>query len=153
MIAPVAVSDQGGTFSTTVNETLPGGDWQLLFGNQTFAAGSNGFVRLGNSTGETGKIVISDAVMFAYTPGQDLPVNGNPPAWWLQTYFGTTNVNSAAPGANGLSLLSDYILGISPTDLRHRVESELPPDGQRISGAVHALPQRADLSIAIIGRV
>jgi hypothetical protein len=114
---------------------VPGGNWQLLTGNQTFVAGTNGFVRLGNLTGETNKIVISDAVMFAYTSGQDLPVNGNVPGWWLNLYFGTTNVNSATPAANGYSLLSDYILGISPNDPNTGLNFSFSP----VSGGFQAL--------------
>jgi sugar lactone lactonase YvrE len=116
MYAPVTIGYQGGSYSTTINETLPGGGWQLLAGDKPFAAGTTGFVRLGNSATDSNKVVIADAVMFVYTAGQDLPVNGNVPAWWLNLYFGTNAVSSSAIAANGYTLLSDYILGLSPID-------------------------------------
>jgi hypothetical protein len=126
-IAPVTVSFQGGFVSSVVNETANGGNWQLLTKNQSFAAGTNGFVRLSNYTGENNKIIISDAVEFAYTPGQDLPVNGNVPAWYANYYFGSNSINASQPAANGYSILTDYILGIDPTDPDTTLDFTLAP--------------------------
>ena len=114
--APALVTYQGGAVSPTVDETVPGGSWQLLAGNVPLVAGTNAYVRLGNGTGESNKVVIADAVRWNYSPAQDFPVNGNVPAWWSTFYFGPGPVDSSSPGANGYSLLNDYILGISPTD-------------------------------------
>lgn len=114
-LAPVTVSYLNGSYPTAVNETLPGGSWHLITSGQNFAAGTNQFVQFGNYTGETNKIVISDAVKWTYTAGQDMPSNGNPPAWWTSFYYGS-NVSGSTIAANGYSILNDYILGIAPND-------------------------------------
>ncbi|HWF19716.1 MAG TPA: N-acetylmuramoyl-L-alanine amidase, partial [Verrucomicrobiae bacterium] len=126
-LAPVTATFQNGYLSTVINETLKGGKWQLLTSNQSFAAGTNGFVRLGNYTGESNKIVISDAVEWVYTAGQDIPVNGNVPAWWANFYFGTNSVDGSAPAANGYSIMNDYILGIAPDDPDTTLDFSLAP--------------------------
>ncbi len=113
---PVLTTFQGGSVSTSINQTLPGGSWQLLAARQYFATGTNSFVRIGNGTGETGKVVIADAVEWVYSAGQDAPVNGTVPGWWANYYFGTNSVNGSALGANGYSLLANYVLGTSPID-------------------------------------
>ena len=59
---PVLITYQGGYVQTSINQTLPGGNWQLLTAGQYFAAGTNAFVRIGNGTGESNKVVIADAV-------------------------------------------------------------------------------------------
>jgi hypothetical protein len=116
LAAPVTASFQGGAVSINVNETVNGGSWHLITTNQTHAAGTNAFVTLGNNTGETGRIVIADAVKWVYTSGQDLPANGNVPAWWANYYYGVNTINASNPAANGYSILNDYILGIAPND-------------------------------------
>ena len=115
-VAPVLTTYQGGSVAAAIDETVPGGSWQLLAGNVPLVAGTNAYVRLGNGTGESNKVVIADAVLWSYSPAQDLPVNGNVPDWWSTFYFGPGAVDSSSPGANGYSLLNDYILGISPLD-------------------------------------
>lgn len=128
--APVTVAYQNASSSTTVNESINGGNWHLLASNETFAAGTSGFVRLGNYTGESNKIVISDAVKWVYTPGQDLPVNGNVPGWWANFYYGTNNINPSQLAANGYSIIDDYILGISPTDPNARLNFGTRPNAR-----------------------
>ncbi|HWF19290.1 MAG TPA: hypothetical protein VG754_08480 [Verrucomicrobiae bacterium] len=135
MIAPVTVSFQNGSFSTNMNESVNGGRWQLVTRNQTFAAGASGFVRLGNYTGESNKIVISDAVKWSYTAGQDIPVNGNVPAWWANFYFGTNNIDSSQSAANGYSILDDYLLGIAPNDPNAHLNFTMRP----VAGGVQAI--------------
>ncbi len=113
---PVLTSFQGGSVLTDVNQTLTGGQWKLLTAGQYFAAGANGFVRIGNGTGEANKAVIADAVEWVYSAGQDSPTNGTVPAWWANFFFGTNVVNGSASGANGYSLFANYVLGTSPVD-------------------------------------
>jgi hypothetical protein len=118
---PVLTSFQGGYLLTTINQTLPGGNWQLLAAGEYFAAGTNGFVRMGNGTGETNKVVIADAVEWLYSPGQDLPTNGTVPSWWSRFYFGTNAVSGSTPGSNGYSLYANYVMGLAPTDPKARL--------------------------------
>lgn len=107
---------QGGSAQNYVNETTNGGSWQLLVAGQYFAAGTNGYVRLGNGSGESNKVVIADAVRLVYSRGQDALTNGTVPGWWANFYFGT-NVNAALdPDGDGYSTYAEYVLGTSPTD-------------------------------------
>lgn len=116
-VAPVTVGYLGGGTEDLVNETTNGGSWQLLAAGVPFAAGTNGYIRLGNGSGETGRVVISDAVMLVYDQGQDLPVNNSPPSWWLNYYFGTNSVNALLDSdGDGYSTLSEYIVGTDPTN-------------------------------------
>ncbi|MBI5383222.1 MAG: fibronectin type III domain-containing protein [Verrucomicrobia bacterium] len=69
--APWTVSSSGGTTNVTVNQNGPAGvhsGWVLLAGARSFAAGTNGTVRLSNHTGETGWVVIADAVKLVFVP-------------------------------------------------------------------------------------
>ena len=114
---PVTVSYNGGSVLTPVNESVPGGNWQLLASGVPFLAGSNGFVRIGNGTGETGKVVIADAIRFTYSAGQDSRNNGLVPAWWANFYFGTNSVDGTQdPDGDGYTTYQEYVLGTSPID-------------------------------------
>jgi sugar lactone lactonase YvrE len=151
---PVLTSYQGGSVFTNLNQTLPGGQWQLLAAAKYFGAGTNGFVRMGNGTGETNKIVIADAVQFIYSGGQDSPTNGIVPAWWAAYYFGTNVVNGSTLGANGYSLLANYILGTSPLDPSATLNFNIAPIKPGLSatfspwqgGNVYGLQGTADLA-------
>ena len=125
------VGYEGGDGEFSVNEQTNGGSWQMLLAGVPFAAGTNGFVRLGNGSGETGRVVIADAVKFQYSAGQDLPTNNAPPAWWLSYYFGTNAVNASLdPDGDGYSTLAEYIVGTVPTD----GTSHLRVSGQAVAG-------------------
>ncbi len=113
---PVLISYQGGYVQKSIDQTLPGGNWQLLTASQYFAAGTNGFVRIGNGSGETNAVVVADAVEWVYSAGQDSAVNGTIPSWWAEYFWGTNTVNGSALGSNGYSLLADYVIGLSPTN-------------------------------------
>lgn len=72
--APYTVYHSGGVETFEVDQTRNGGQWVYLT-TQTFAAGSSGYVKLGNATGETGRTVVADAVRFYYLgdpPGADV---------------------------------------------------------------------------------
>ncbi len=115
--APVTVSYQGASAESFVDETTNGGSWQLLVAGAPFAVGTNGYVRFGNGSGESGKVVIADAVKLVYSAGQDLPANNSPPSWWMGYFYGT---NSVAPSqdtdGDGYSALAEYVIGTDPTD-------------------------------------
>jgi hypothetical protein len=114
--APVTVGYQGGSAEDYLDETTNGGSWQLLVAGQNFAAGTNGYVRLGNGTGEANRVVIADAVRLVYTRGQDVVTNGTVPGWWASFYFGS-NVNAALdPDGDGYSTYAEYVLSTSPAD-------------------------------------
>ncbi len=61
--APYTIYYNGGNQTYTVNQTVNGGQW-ILLGTKSFAAGTSGYVKLGNGTGEASKVVMADAVKF-----------------------------------------------------------------------------------------
>jgi hypothetical protein len=67
--APFFCQWNGGSQVVAVNQSINGGGWRLLLGNKSFAAGTAGYVRLGNGTGYTGKIVVADGVRFLQVSG------------------------------------------------------------------------------------
>jgi hypothetical protein len=60
------VSFDGGTTNVVVNQQSGGGSWHRITGAAPFALGTNGFVRLSNDTGSSGKNVMADAVRLDY---------------------------------------------------------------------------------------
>jgi hypothetical protein len=129
--APVIIGYNGGGTEVFVNETINGGSWQLIGSRLPFAAGTNGYIRLSNGSGESNKIVIADAVQLTFNTGQDLPTNNTPPAWWLNYYLGTNAVNATQdPDGDGYSTLAEYIVGTAPTDPNSRLRLR----GQAIPG-------------------
>ena len=126
--APVTIGYSGGAATVLVNETVPGGNWHLVAASEPLDPGTNAYVRLANnSSGETNKIVIADAVRWVYSPAQDAPANGSLPVWWSEYYFSTDILNSSDLGANGYSLLANYTLGLSPVDPLAQLSFNLHP--------------------------
>jgi uncharacterized repeat protein (TIGR02543 family) len=68
--APWSVSYLGGNTNVAVNQTVNGGGWFLIALARPLARGTNGFVRLSNDTGSSGKVVLADAVRFAFSASQ-----------------------------------------------------------------------------------
>jgi GH25 family lysozyme M1 (1,4-beta-N-acetylmuramidase) len=133
--APVTVGYQGGSVENFIDETTNGGSWQLLVAGVPFAVGTNGYVRLGNGSGESGKVVIADAVKLVYSAGQDLPANNSPPSWWLSYYFGTNSVDpSQDSDGDRYSALAEYVIGTDPTDSTSylHVRGQSTPDGSGV---------------------
>jgi hypothetical protein len=62
--APYTVYYNGGSQLFQVNQTANGGKWNLLT-NKNFAVGTSGYVKLGNGTAETSKVVMADAVKWS----------------------------------------------------------------------------------------
>jgi hypothetical protein len=157
--APLTVSYQGASLEGFIDETTNGGSWQLLVAGAPFAAGTNGYIRLGNGSGESGKVVIADAVKLVYSAGQDLPANNSPPSWWLGYYFSTNAVDpSLDPDGDGLSSFAEYVIGTDPTDPNSylHVRGEPTADGSGVqvifspyyfnSGRQYQLQERAGLT-------
>ena len=63
-IAPFTTYWNGGSQTVAVNQKAGGGTWNLLVGNKPFAAGTGGYVKLGNGTGEVSLNVMADAIKF-----------------------------------------------------------------------------------------
>ena len=150
---PVTTTYQGGSVSTNINQSVPGGQWQLIAANKFFLAGATGFVRISNGTGETGKVVIADAMEWVYVASQDSPTNGIIPAWWANYYFGTNSADGSALGSNGYSLYANYVIGTSPTDPTSFLNVTIQPSSPGIQvifspmqpGNVYGLQKRVNL--------
>jgi len=71
--SPFTVYWSGGSQTISVNQQVSGGQWVLLVTGKTFAAGTSGYVKLGNGTGATGKVVVADAVRFVMTSVDAVP--------------------------------------------------------------------------------
>jgi sugar lactone lactonase YvrE len=124
---PVLVSSSSGDVTTSVDQTSNGGGWRLLGAGQYFAAGSSGFTQVGNGTGESGKLVVADAMQWVYNLNQDAPTNGSVPGWWAQFYFGTNSVNGSALAANGRTLYENYVIGLDPTAPDSQLHFQVTP--------------------------
>ena len=57
-----------------VDQTINGGAWRLIAAAKPFATGTNGYVRLSNDTGFSGKVVMADGVRLTYVG----PLNSAP---------------------------------------------------------------------------
>ncbi len=70
------VTFDGGKEEVSINQTKEGGKWVSIAKAKPFAAGSAGFVVLGNHGPSTGMVVIADAVRFVPVAGTDGPKSG-----------------------------------------------------------------------------
>jgi len=77
---------------------------------------------------------VAGSFSTAVSAGQDLPTNGNPPVWWSSFYYGTNPVAGSTIGSNGLSLLTDYVVGLSPVSSTGTLSFGLQP----VAGALVA---------------
>ena len=69
--APYTVAWNGGSTTVNVNQTSGGGVWNLIASGKPFAAGTSGYVQLGNGTGETSLCAMADAVRFVSSAAAD----------------------------------------------------------------------------------
>lgn len=67
-MAPYTVYYDGGSQTVSVNQQANGGTWNLIAIRKSFAAGNSGYVKLGNGTSESSKVVMADAVKFVPVP-------------------------------------------------------------------------------------
>jgi len=68
-MAPFTTYWNGGSQTVAVNQKTNGGMWNLLVSNKSFLAGTAGYVKLGNGTGETSLNVMADAIRFQQVGG------------------------------------------------------------------------------------
>lgn len=118
---PVTVFFNGGTSSTRINQETGGGRWQQVGTNLSFRVGTNGFVRIGNGTGETNQVVVADAVRFAYRVEQDTPSGASAPDWWTQLYLGANGNPQLDHDADGAATWAEYLAGSVPTNPQSRL--------------------------------
>jgi hypothetical protein len=118
---PVTIFYNGGALTARVNQEMGGGGWRLVGSNLNFRAGTSGFVRIHNSTGESNQVVMADAVRFAYRADQDTPAGPAVPDWWAAHYFGGSVNALLDPDGDGHPTWAEYQFGTSPTDATSRL--------------------------------
>jgi hypothetical protein len=102
--APYTISASVATNAVSVDQTGSGSTWRLLASGRNFAAGTNGFVRLSNDVGYSGKVVIADAVKFSYVPPPPSgPSIGTQPQSQVVNQGNTATFNVVASGTGPLS--------------------------------------------------
>ncbi|MBP6964508.1 MAG: N-acetylmuramoyl-L-alanine amidase [Armatimonadetes bacterium] len=69
--APYIVYWDGGSQQVNVNQQAGGGQWVGLVAAKPFAAGTAGYLKLGNGTGEASLVVMADAARFTKVAGGD----------------------------------------------------------------------------------
>ena len=119
--APHTVVHQNGQVVVWINQTSDGGAWRLLATNLNFQTGTNGLVRITNNTGESNKVVLADAVRFVYRAGQDHPVPGTVPTWWMTHYFGGTIDATLDHDGDGFPTWMEFVAGTDPSDPASRL--------------------------------
>jgi len=87
--APYTIYYNGGSQAFSVNQTTGGGQWNYL-ATKPFNSGTAGYTKLGNGTGESGKVVIADAVRYYFVSD---PQNAPP------TITGQPSAQNVCPGA------------------------------------------------------
>jgi len=103
----------------------------MIAANRRFASGADGFVRLSNETGETNRVVIADAVQFAYRAEQDTPARSQIPLWWQNAYFGTNIDAMLDHDADGYPTWTEYVLGTAPNDPGSALRMEFSQTGSQ----------------------
>lgn len=113
---PVTVYFNGGNVTTRVNQETGGGGWRQVGTNLNFRTGTNGFVRIGNGTGETNQFVVADAVRLVYRADQDAPTGASSPEWWTRYYLGPNADSQLDHDGDGMPTWAEYLAGSVPTD-------------------------------------
>ena len=131
--AQVSLFFNGGSVTKSVNQATGGGTWQLLLSAADFATGAEGFATIGNNTGESGKVVIADALRWSYVTSQDIPIDGTVPDWWSDFYFGGAVDATLDPDGDGYSTFAEYVLGTDPTSANSRLEFRAERSGGGLS--------------------
>lgn len=114
--ASLVISGATNQIGLAVNQTINGGQWDLLSNDVYFAAGTSGNVTIYNGTGETNRDVVANAMRWVYDAAQDYPTNGAVPAWWANYFFGTNVSGAADLDGDGYSNYAKYVLGLDPTN-------------------------------------
>jgi hypothetical protein len=114
--APFIVASADGVVTNRIDQTIGGGQWRLVASGRILDRGTNHYVRLTNSTGQGGRVVMADAVRLVYAPNQDPPPPNTVPAWWAHHYFGAAVEPLLDHDSDGFSTYAEFVWGTAPTD-------------------------------------
>ncbi|MCL6518214.1 MAG: hypothetical protein K6T99_00100 [Armatimonadetes bacterium] len=98
--APHTVYWNGGSQTVSINQTANGGRWNVLVSSKPFATGTNGYVKVGNGTGESGKVVMADAVRFMCLQPVDLIVDNSDAGFSASANWSTGTIAKDKYGPN-----------------------------------------------------
>lgn len=70
--APWLINFQGSRETVFVNQRKNGGRWLRIGADKPFNAGNAGFVSVGNNTGNTGAVVVADAIRLVRSDGSQI---------------------------------------------------------------------------------
>ena len=115
----------GGTLAARVNQQANGGRWVPVGTNLTFRPGQLDGVRISNFTGQTGDVVMADAVRLSYNLAQDKPAGSTTPDWWTQFYFGTSVSPLLDSDGDGIPNWAEYLAGTAPNSPASRLNFRL----------------------------
>lgn len=127
------ITHRTGSNVTTVNQTINGSQWFTIGAGLPFGAGEEGHVTLDNHdpAGSSTTVVMADAMRWVLREEDVLPA-GTVPAWWLEHFFGTTDIDASADhNGSGFSTAEEFVLGTSPSDrsLAFRMRYEQSSNG------------------------
>ena len=150
--ASFIVHGNGDNVIAPVNETSGGYQWNLVASHVAFLAGTGGYVRLTNTTGETSltTYVVADAVKFVYTGIVGPPVITNVAAATSSTsatvtwntdqnstsqveYGLTTSYGSTVTEATQIAAHSLALTGLAPNTTYHYMVTSTNPYGTTTS--------------------
>lgn len=145
--SPHVIQHQGGTQTIPVNQTVNGGQWNLL-GTFALATGTNNSVKITDAytsglPGRTSTNVMADAIKFVYVPSPPSPptivtqpqnqnVNLGSPATFVVVAGGTAPLQyqwylngSNIPGATANSYLKDNVQRLDAGDYSVRITNSV----------------------------
>lgn len=105
-----------------LDQTPQNAGWRLLARGLHFLRGTNGWVRLANATGESGKVIMADAVRWVYADDEEPAAPGSAPEWWVQAYFGQSVPVALDHDGDGYTAAEEYLLGTDPQDSASRLQ-------------------------------
>jgi hypothetical protein len=144
----------GGTQTVNVNQQANGGRWNLIAGSKPFLAGTSGYVKLGNNSGEASLVVMADAVRFLKVAADTTPPvisgvaataqNGGFKATWTTDEGSTSQVEYGLTASYGsttalnTSMVTSHsvaVTGLSRrTTYHYRVRSKDSAGNEAVSG-------------------
>lgn len=105
-----------------LDQTPQNAGWRPLARGLHFLRGTNGWVRLANATGESGKVIMADALRWVYAAGQEPAAPGSAPEWWVRAWFGGPVPLTLDHDGDGYSAADEYAVGTDPLDGTSRLQ-------------------------------
>jgi uncharacterized lipoprotein YddW (UPF0748 family) len=134
-LAPYEVHDDTGVQTLTLDQSATAGAWVPLAQTLSFRSNTTARVLLRNTTGESNRLVLADALRWRYLESQDRPQPDQLPTWWALHFFNTTLPDPALASedtdGDGSTNAEEYLTGTDPLDGRSALSLHIlpPADG------------------------